>query len=242
MRAWREKTRIAAFLDIDGTLVPRPSLERRFFAELRKRQEISLRNYFFWLMRAARLAPEGIAAIVNENKMYLRGVPVAQIETAATAAHTSPQGLAQAMATGALVDAAVERVAWHAAQGHAIVLASGTLAPLARSVAVMLGTRLALHRRSGSIQICATELEERDGRCTGRIAGEALCGEEKAHAVWRFAREHGIELSESYAYGDSISDRWMLEAVGRPAAVNPSQELHRIARERDWPILLWRER
>ena len=233
----REKTSIAAFFDVDGTLVPRPSLEQRFFAELRKRQAIPVGNYLFLLMRAARLVPGGIAAIMNENKMYLRGVAIAQIETAATSAPPAHQG-----SRSLLLDEAVERVAWHAAQGHAIVLASGTLAPLARNVAVMLGMRLALHGRSGSIHVCATELEERDGRWTGEIAGGARWGEGKARAVRRFAREHGIELNKSYAYGDSMSDRPMLEAVGRPATVNPPQELHRIARRRDWPIFWWRER
>jgi hypothetical protein len=31
----------------------------------------------------------------------------------------------------------------------------------------------------------------------------------------------------------------MLEAVGHPAAVNPDRALRRVARERDWPILVF---
>jgi hypothetical protein len=34
----------------------------------------------------------------------------------------------------------------------------------------------------------------------------------------------------------------MLGAVGRPAAVNPSRELERIARLRNWPILRWEKK
>jgi hypothetical protein len=33
----------------------------------------------------------------------------------------------------------------------------------------------------------------------------------------------------------------MLEAVGKPAAVNPSNDLARIARRKDWAVLLWGE-
>src|SRR4029077_10693445 len=42
--------RVAAFFDLDGTLILRPSLERRFFAELRQRRAIPMRNYFLWLV------------------------------------------------------------------------------------------------------------------------------------------------------------------------------------------------
>ena len=31
----------------------------------------------------------------------------------------------------------------------------------------------------------------------------------------------------------------MLESVGHPHAVNPDRELRRIARERDWPVLVF---
>jgi len=55
------------------------------------------------------------------------------------------------------------------------------------------------------------------------------------------AAESGFDLARCYAYGDTATDRWMLGAVGSPAAVNPSRELDRIARLRSWPIFLWRE-
>ena len=52
----------------------------------------------------------------------------------------------------------------------------------------------------------------------------------------RIAAENGFDLARSYAYGDSGSDGWMLGAVGRPAAVNPSPEFKRIADLRHWPV------
>ena len=45
--------RVAAFFDLDGTLIGGPSLERRFFEELRYQGAIPLRNYFLWLARTA---------------------------------------------------------------------------------------------------------------------------------------------------------------------------------------------
>src|SRR5947208_13652124 len=52
-----KSARIAAFFDLDGTLMPLPSLERRFFRMLRKRHEIPLKNYFLWLGEALQLLP-----------------------------------------------------------------------------------------------------------------------------------------------------------------------------------------
>src|SRR6516225_7268037 len=141
MSAVGEGQSVAAFFDIDGTLVPRPSLERRLFAELRYRRVLRARNHFLWLMRAVRLVPQGLEMIPHANKMYLQGVPVGEIEES-SAALLFREGL--------------ERVAWHAAQGHAIVLVSGTLAPLARKVAVMLVVQLALRGLGGLIEICST--------------------------------------------------------------------------------------
>src|SRR5436853_7317364 len=69
-----KSARIAAFFDLDGTLMPLPSLERRFFRMLRKRHEIPLKNYFLWLGEVLQLLPRGITALAHTNKMYLKGV------------------------------------------------------------------------------------------------------------------------------------------------------------------------
>jgi phosphoserine phosphatase len=69
-----------------------------------------------------------------------------------------------------------------------------------------------------------------------------MIGEAKARAAKRLATELGLGLRKCYAYGDSLNDRWLMEAVGWPAAVNPSNELASIARMRGWPILDWEEK
>ena len=52
-----------------------------------------------------------------------------------------------------------------------------------------------------------------------------------------YARKHGIDLAESWAYSDSYSDFPMLTVVGRPTAVNPDLRLRAVARSYDWPVL-----
>jgi phosphoserine phosphatase len=82
-------------------------------------------------------------------------------------------------------------------------------------------------------------LEEKNEKWTGRILGEAMFGEAKARAIRRVAAEENLDLQRCFAYGDSSSDRWMLDAVGKPAAVNPSSDLACIARRNEWAVLRW---
>jgi haloacid dehalogenase-like hydrolase len=112
---------------------------------------------------------------------------------------------------------------------------------LARRAARLLEAELLGHGLTSKIRLCATRLEEEKERWTGRIVGEAVFGEAKARAIGRIAAEADLDLRRCFAYGDSSSDQWMLEAVGKPAAVNPSNDLARIARRKDWAVLRWTE-
>ena len=218
---------IAAFVDLDGTLMVRPSLERRFFLMLRYRRAIAAKNYWRWLREAVRLAPRGLRTIWHGNKMYLRGVAVDRL------------GKVELKPAPELFGDGIERVAWHARQGHTIVIVSGTLEPLAREAARAIEDELAARGIFLGIRVCATRLEEMDGRWTGMILGEAVFGKEKLRAARRIAAEMNLDLMQCYAYADSLSDRWLLAAVGRPVAVNPSNDLARLARMRAWPVLNW---
>jgi HAD superfamily hydrolase (TIGR01490 family) len=218
---------IAAFFDLDGTLTALPSVERRFFRMLRYRRAIAVKNYRGWLVEAVRLAPRGLSAILHGNKMYLRGVAVDRLGEC---------GLRPA---STFLGDALARVAWHAAESHTIVIVSGTLEPLANEAARAIEDELAARGILPAIRVCATRLEQMHGRWTGRILDEAMFGKEKLRAVQRMATEMKLDLAQCYAYADSSSDRWLLAAVGRPAAVNPSNGLARLARIRAWPVLHW---
>jgi len=258
MIAAESQGRIAAFFDLDGTLLPRPSLERRFIAALRSRRAIPAGNYFRWVTQAIRLAPQGVTRIAHVNKMYLHSVPVHQstLGSCSTGTPVQPEPrracvpVSQVRSASenaiplrlpAFFHGAIDQIAWHIRSGHQIVLVTGTLAPLASEAALVLTLRLVARGITTTIVVCATQLEQVTGRWTGRVSGEAIFGEAKAHAVEKIAAKSGFDLAHSYAYGDSTYDRWMLGAVGRPTAVNPSCELQRIARLRKWPILLWRD-
>jgi HAD superfamily hydrolase (TIGR01490 family) len=76
-----------------------------------------------------------------------------------------------------------------------------------------------------------------DGVYTGRVSGLFAYHTGKADAIRELAEREGIDLAQSYAYTDSVSDLPMLEAVGHPIAVNPDRALAAIARERGWELM-----
>jgi HAD superfamily phosphoserine phosphatase-like hydrolase len=254
-----ENRSIAAFFDLDGTLIPLPSLEQRFFRVLRYRKAIPAKNYLLWLREAVRLLPCGINAILQSNKMYLKGVQILGesdtkngIDSPEHGSGHQPEGQASGPSSTkarrdprwpapAFFQAAIQRVAWHAMQGHLVVIVSGTLEPLAKAAARALEAELASRGFAVKIRVCATRLEEIDGRWTGRILGEAMFGKVKARVIKKLAEEMHLDLARCRAYGDSVNDRWMLAEVGKPTVVNPSHELAEIARKRGWAGLRWNE-
>jgi phosphoserine phosphatase len=214
-----------AFFDVDGTLLPHPSLERRFFWRLLRRAKIPGANCLRWIAGAARLRRE----FVHSNKEYLRGLGSSVLSEIA-------------MPVPEFFPAAIQCLGWHALRGHTLVLVTGTPAPLAAMVKAALERELMWRGLRTEIFALSTELEVVDGRWSGRVAGPPMFGPQKARAIERFARTRGAPLSCASAYGDHVLDRWMLDSVGRPFAVNPSDALGRVALLRGWPVVTWNPR
>lgn len=134
---------------------------------------------------------------------------------------------------------ALELLRRHATLGHRIVFVTGSVDLFVRPLAELLAERLPAGPAGtpADIRVEAIRLEVAAGRFTGRVVGEPVAREEKARRVAVVAREEGLDLAASHAYGDSWADLALLEAVGRPAAVNPCRRLQRHARRRGWPVL-----
>jgi HAD superfamily phosphoserine phosphatase-like hydrolase len=216
---------VAAFFDLDGTLIPEPSLEQRFFSKLRRSGAIPFSNHFRWGVEALRLLPKGLLAVQHHNKRYLAGV--------------CGDLVFRHMESISFFEEGIARVAWHARQGHEIVLVSGTLEPLARLAAMALECELEARDALVRPRVLATRLVEERGRWTGRLGGEVIYGPAKARIVENLAKEANLVLRHSHAYGNSLLDRQLLCAVGHGHAVNPGKDLADLANEKDWPIWHW---
>ncbi len=124
---------------------------------------------------------------------------------------------------------ALDAISLHHAAGHDVVIVSASAEAIVRPIMHLLGA-------DGMI---ASHLETRDGRYTGVITSYNY-GAAKPAAMAEMATRHGWDLSECWAYSDSITDEPLLRAVGHPVAVNPDRALARIARAEGWAIRSWR--
>ncbi|MFM8311866.1 MAG: HAD-IB family hydrolase [Ilumatobacteraceae bacterium] len=116
----------------------------------------------------------------------------------------------------------------HRAAGRPIVLATTTphdlVAPLAR--------------RLGLDDVVATRYGvDGAGRYDGSLDGPFVWSTGKLSAVRDWARRHGVDLSASYAYSDSVYDTPLLGAVGHPHVVNPDPRMAVMAAARRWPTI-----
>lgn len=89
----------------------------------------------------------------------------------------------------------------------------------------------------GIDEFVSNRLEFVNGYATGRILPPVMASATKAKWMREYAEKNDINLSESYAYSDSISDLPMLSIVGHPVAVNPDFRLKQTAHQHDWAIL-----
>lgn len=83
----------------------------------------------------------------------------------------------------------------------------------------------------------ANRLEFVNGYATGRVLPPVMASATKAKWIREYAEREGINLSESYAYSDSISDLPMLSIVGHPVAICPDFRLKQTARQHDWAVV-----
>jgi alcohol-forming fatty acyl-CoA reductase len=217
----------AAFFDLDGTLVPSPSLERRLVWRLIRRGELGATQAAHWLTRFLRLAARDWLAATAGNKAYLAG-----ISTQAMEAWEADRGPLEVN----FCRQGLESLQRHSGLNHRIVLVSGTLAPLARCAARELEHGLHLNT---PILVCATELEQLGGILSGETAGPHVLRKGKARIVREIAAKYDFDLRASFAYGNSAADEEMLACTGHPVAVNPDASLKRRALKEGWAILHW---
>lgn len=198
---------VAAFLDLDGTLVTGVTA----LAYLRDDLEELGAEALYELasdIRSFQGEPDGDIRTIERAVSLLTGRSVVDIETLCRRVFTSR------IAPTVRPDAR-ELVRAHRRRGHTVVLATAATQLQAAPVAHDLDIP----------HVLATEVEVVDGHLTGRLRGAPCFGPRKAQAVTEFAHTHGIDLSHSYAYANGAEDRAFLETVGRPAAVCPDEQL-----------------
>ena len=214
----------AAFFDLDRTLISGSS-GLPWARAATKAGLISRRQMARWGVDAMRFrlrgsTDEATEKLLGEIKQVFNGVSARQI------ARMAPEVLVGVLPR--IYDEMLDEVYAHQDAGRPTFIVSA-----AGDELVQLLARI-LYMDGG---IGTTYEVGDDGLFTGELGGTFMYGEGKVEAMRRFAAEHEIDLAQSYAYSDSVSDLPMLRAVGNPVVVNPDEQLTRIAREQGWRVM-----
>lgn len=119
-------------------------------------------------------------------------------------------------------ESVLAELAAHRRGGRRVALLSGIYQPILDALA-----------RRIDAEAYGTALELRDGRATGRIAGEPNSGATKTQRLREVIGGDALAA----AYGDTEADLTMLEVAAEPVAVSPDRGLRRVALARGWRVL-----
>ena len=89
----------------------------------------------------------------------------------------------------------------------------------------------------GITEIIATNAEVLNGKYTGKVTGVPCYQQGKLTRLDQWLA--GRDVEESWAYSDSINDRFLLEYATHAIAVNPDKRLQTLAQEKNWQIQDW---
>jgi HAD superfamily hydrolase (TIGR01490 family) len=216
--------RAAAFFDLDKTLMAGSSGMQ--FARIATRHGIvGRRQLASWAVEHLRYRLRGTTdertnEVLRAARELISGVPARSVE------RMNPEVMAAILPR--IYPQMLDEVYAHQDAGRATFIVSAAGNGVVEPLAAVLGM-------DGGIGT-SYEIGE-EGTFTGRLGGPFVYGPGKVEAMEAFAAEHGIDLAESFAYSDSLSDLPMLRAVGHPVVVNPDPALAELAREEGWQTM-----
>lgn len=108
-----------------------------------------------------------------------------------------------------------EAIKWHKTQNHIVIAISGSPVELVHEMSEKYG----MDDYRGTVYQVGS-----NGSYNGKIT-PMWDSESKSRAVVEMAEKYNVDLSKSYAYGDTNGDFSMLKLVGHPFVINPTREL-----------------
>lgn len=219
-----ERTDVAAVFDLEGTLVASNLVESYLWARL---STLPRSRWSGELAALARSLPRYLRDERRDRGDFIR----AFLRRYAGAGEDELQALADDVLGDALLQRAlpeaVRQVRRHRAAGHRTILITGAIDVLVRPLEALFD------------EVVASRMHAAGGVLTGHLQEPPLVDEARAAWMTRHATKEGLDLTGCYAYGDSYSDRPLLELVGHPVAVNPDPALYAHARRKHWAIENW---
>ncbi|MGA1838707.1 HAD-IB family hydrolase [Herbiconiux sp. 11R-BC] len=226
-RALPVRSDVLAVFDFEGTVVESNLVEQYLWVRLAMIPKAQWPQEFAGLMLSV---PKYLRADHRDRGEFIRtlvrrykGIRVEELQQLV-------QGrFGAAMLSRAIPDA-LDRVAQHRAAGHRTVLVTGATSSAAEPFAPFFD------------EVVAGEMHAANGVMTGYLATPPLVDEARAAWLREYAHKHGMNLTQSYGYGDSLADVAWLQLLGNATVVNPDTELYRHAQRTKWMVEDWTRR
>ena len=208
------------FFDLDGTILGGFSSENVFIFYLLRHGYIGVKQFlhaFLFFIRWTFLFKH---RVFIKNKAYLTGLPVKQIQSLAKTfvkerlvKHIRPQ-----------LQACIDE---HRQAGDELFLITGSPSFLADEIAHYLHID----------HVEPTHCQQDEVIFHAGIPWQHPFAEDKLKIAQKLCEQHGADIKQAFAYGNSYNDRMILEAVGHPVAVTPDRQLRKLAWRKGWKII-----
>ncbi len=215
-----------AVFDIDGTLLPSPSLEVRFFSTLRKRIKVPSRNMIHYFLKGIKNILKGDKEDAFKiNKMYLKDIPSQSIKEIAWDFHNKE-------ILPILSSKGLKTIEYLRTENYKIMLMSGSLDVLLENIKGVC--------KPDYMVSCKLEIDQLTGKYTGQIVGAHPYGLRKKQILLDLQKKLEIDFEHSIVFADHHSDISHMELFGEVVAVNPTLLLNGIAQTRGWKVEVWK--
>jgi HAD superfamily phosphoserine phosphatase-like hydrolase len=208
----------AAIFDLDGTLIPHTSAEKTFFFYLLKTGNLSFVN-IFQMLSAIWTARGNFHDIARTNKRYLKKKSVTKLKKVARD-YFEPQ------ITNLVFTEMHEIIEIHRNRNDLLLLLTGTLDIIAECFVRNLKFD---GFRAGSLQI-------KNDQYTGKIDGILPYGFGKLEVLRELKDKFGFDRDKTTLYANIFADRYVMNAIEKPVAVNPDSKLFTYAKKSGWKI------
>lgn len=213
-----EGPEVCAIFDFDGTIISGYSATA-FIREQLRRGDLSARDFLELAsaMASFGLGNLGFSGMMAVTTQFLRGI-------AESSYVELGENLFEEQIARLIYPESRELIEAHQAKGHTVAIISSATPYQIEPAAADLGIE----------NVLCTQLEVEDGVFTGRVLSPTCFGQGKVDAAEALAETVGADLDDAFFYSDSTDDQLLLESVGKPVALNPSDKLRAVARDQQW--------
>jgi len=218
-------TDVAAYFDLDGTLLDASS-EKTLTATLLKKRPWRLPiTMSMWTLRCLGSLMIGRSCYDSaRNRGHFTLSTWKELETLS-------KQIVKDNLSKKVPQQSIDRIAWHKQQGHRVVIISATIAPMAEAMSEFLG--------ADEVYGCGPDI--RQGRLSGSEKDWLVPRNKgKINIVKNDAAKNHHDLTKCWGYGNSHADGHFMELCGNAMAVNPDARLAKQAEAKDWEQVAWK--